>query len=90
MPGSSYTGLGLTPDSVCWLSSVPVWFSGGQVVRFMLRRTLSGIVALLVIIYLSSLAQDAAASSRSGQGLPLHQVAGNALGDTGRLLGGLL
>ena len=56
----------------------------------MLRRTLSGIVALLVIIYLSSLAQDAAASSRSSQGLPLHQVAGNALGDTGRLLGGLL
>jgi len=56
----------------------------------MLRRTLSGIVALLVIIYLSSLAQDAAASSRSSQGLPLHQVAGNALGDAGWLLGGLL
>jgi hypothetical protein len=51
---------------------------------------LSGIVVLLVIACLSFLAQDAAASSRSSQGLPLHQVAGNALGDTGRLLGGLL
>ena len=45
---------------------------------------------LLVIACLSFLAQDAAASSRSSQGLPLHQVAGNALEDTGRLLGGLL
>ena len=59
-------------------------------VRFVLRRILLGIVVLLVIAYLSFLAQDAAANTRSSRGLPLHQVAGSALGDAGRLLGGLL
>ena len=51
-----------------------------------MRRVLSGIIVLLLVVYLSFLAQEFAVRSRWNQPAPLGEVAGSALHQAGRLL----
>jgi len=60
------------------------------VLRFILRRMLSGIIVLLLITYVSFLAQEFAMRSRSNQAAPVGEVASRAFGAAVRMLRQLL
>ena len=59
---------------------------GVEVLRFVLRRSVSGIVVLLLIIYVSFLAQGFAIRSRANRTAPVGEVVQSAFHDALRLL----